>query len=88
MTILLAGYAGASNVRERLAAQLVTLPDCYAGVDDLPSDAGIIVRGLAVDARAAQSLTTLVQSSLVPTRTDDAPRPRVSAARRIRPSAS
>ncbi len=70
VTIVLAGCDDATDVRERLAAQLVTLPGCYAGVDDLPRGAGMIVRGLAVDARAAETLTSLAYRLFVGSESD------------------
>ena len=70
VTIVLAGCAGATDERERLAARLATLPGCYAGVDDLPHGAGLLVRGLAVDARAAQTLTDLAYSLFVGSESD------------------
>ena len=65
VTIVLTGLRDVSNARKRTAARLATRSGCYAEADELPGGAGLIVRGLAVDSLAVETLVGLVQSSLV-----------------------
>ena len=73
--IVLTGVRDLSATRERIAARLDALPDCSAGADELPDGAGLIVRGLAADARAAVGLIRASGPQLSGTKTSSALKP-------------